>query len=127
MIKFPWDCKDCPLLHTYDLSVDDLTHVCLWSKAQVDDCDTYISAMCPLEKHDLEIRADERRKFAEWIVNGFSVDEEWYPGRIAERQVFLSNSYIDSNGYCRCNEKNILSSEDIVNEYEKEQNNERNI
>lgn len=66
-------------------------------------------------------KAEGVREFAEWIANGFSVNEEWYPGRFAERKVFLVNSYTDSNGYCRCNEKNILSSDEIIAEYEKEQ------
>lgn len=81
MIKFPWDCKDCPLLHTYDLSVDDLTHVCLWSKAQIDDCDRYKFAKCPLEKHDLEIRADERRKFAEDVLQEIQERADYYKNK----------------------------------------------
>lgn len=55
MKKFPWDCNDCPMLHTYDMSIDDLTHICWWSKEQIDDCDRYQSAECPLEKHDSEL------------------------------------------------------------------------
>lgn len=62
MNKFPWNCGECPMLHTYDLSIDDLTHVCLWSKSQIDDCDKYKSAECPMEKHDDEIRINERAK-----------------------------------------------------------------
>lgn len=46
------------MLRSYDLSVDDWTYVCLWSKTQIDDCDRYKSAECPLEKHDVQIRAD---------------------------------------------------------------------
>lgn len=65
MIKFPWDCTECPLLHTYDLSVDDLTHICLWNKNQIDDCDRHKYSECPLEKHELAIRADERAKTIE--------------------------------------------------------------
>lgn len=53
--KFPWNCGDCPMLKTYDMSIDDLTHICLWSKKQIDDCDRYKSAECPLEKHDVEL------------------------------------------------------------------------
>lgn len=53
--KFPWNCGDCPMLKTYDMSIDDLTHVCLWNKKQIDDCDRYKSAECPLEKHDSEL------------------------------------------------------------------------
>ena len=53
--KFPWNCGECPMLKTYDMSIDDLTHICLWSKKQIDDCDRYRSAECPLEKHDSEL------------------------------------------------------------------------
>ena len=55
MRKFPWDCNDCPMLKTYDMSIDDLTHICLWSKKQIDDCDRYKSEECPMEKHDIEL------------------------------------------------------------------------
>lgn len=53
--KFPWNCGDCPMLKTYDMSIDDLTHICLWSKKQIDDCDRYKSVECPLEKHDADL------------------------------------------------------------------------
>ena len=67
MNKFPWNCGECPMLHTYDLSIDDLTHICLWSKSQIDDCDRYKSAECPMEKHDEEIRAEERANIVSMV------------------------------------------------------------
>lgn len=65
--RFPWDCGGCPMLHTYDLSVDDLTYRCLWSKCQIDDCDRYKSADCPMEEHDKEIRAKAIDDYTEWL------------------------------------------------------------
>lgn len=63
------------MLHTHDLSVDDLTYRCMWSKRVIDDCDRYKSANCPMEERDSEIRADERRKFAEWFAKSSKVSE----------------------------------------------------
>lgn len=68
MNKFPWNCGECPMLRTYDLSIDDLTYICLWSKSQIDDCDRHKSAECPMEKHDEEIRVDEREKVIEEVL-----------------------------------------------------------
>ena len=68
MKKFPWDCGDCPLLASWDMSCDDMTYKCLWSKRQIDDCDRYLSDVCPMEKHDEEIRADARRKCGEELL-----------------------------------------------------------
>ena len=61
--KFPWNCGDCPMFKTYDMSIDDLTHICLWSKKQIDDCDRYKSAECPLEKHDTELLDKVMQKY----------------------------------------------------------------
>ena len=65
MKKFPWDCGDCPLLASWDMSCDDITYKCLWSKRQIDDCDRYRSDACPMEKHDKEVI----RKFVEWAYD----------------------------------------------------------
>lgn len=64
--KFPWNCGDCPMLKTYDMSIDDLTHICLWSKKQIDDCDRYKSSECPLDKHDAELLNKVKTEIKNW-------------------------------------------------------------
>ena len=54
MKYFPSDCnRQCPHLHTWDLSVDDWTSVCDILKVQVDDCDgDIIRYKCPLDSDE---------------------------------------------------------------------------
>ena len=56
MRRFPLDCpRNCPHLHSWDMSIDDWTNVCDLLNMQIDDCDAGfpLSAflpICPLEK-----------------------------------------------------------------------------
>ena len=55
MIRFPIDCPaDCPYLHGWDMSIDDLTFVCDKLNLQIDGCDMAIMPLpfCPIEKED---------------------------------------------------------------------------
>ena len=67
------------MLKTYDMSIDDLTHICLWSKKQIDDCDRYKSAECPLAKHDVELL-----------------------DKVADMVLSLPKKYIDNFDYVAC-------------------------
>jgi hypothetical protein len=51
--RFPEDCRGCKHYHSYDMSVDDITHLCLSHNMQIDDCDTYWyrgGTLCPKNK-----------------------------------------------------------------------------
>ena len=54
MIRFPVDCpEDCPFHETFDLSVDDWTHICTRSGKQIDEYDCgfpELLPICPIEK-----------------------------------------------------------------------------
>lgn len=67
--KFPWDCEGCPMLASWDMSADDITYKCLWSKNQIDECDRWKYAECPLEKHDTDIRNKTIAPFEREIEN----------------------------------------------------------
>lgn len=58
MKKFPLDCpRDCPYLHSWDMSIDDWTNICDLLKMQIDDCDMNFMFLpiCPLEGKKLPI------------------------------------------------------------------------
>lgn len=98
MNKFPWNCGECPLLQSYDLSVDDLTYVCLWSKAQIDDCDRYKSAQCPLEEHDAKVRAEAIDKFLDLFADEITEAEH-----IIETDEIPGDTYgLTSTEICGC-------------------------
>lgn len=67
--KFPWDCEGCPMLASWDMSADDITYKCLWSKNQIDECDRWKYAECPLEKHDTDIRNKTIEEMAIRLLN----------------------------------------------------------
>lgn len=53
MIRFPIDCpSDCPYLHEWDMSIDDLTFVCDKLNLQIDGCDMAIMPLpfCPIKE-----------------------------------------------------------------------------
>ena len=65
--RFPKDCpNDCPHLHVWDMSVDDLTCVCDLLNVQIDLCDSDFKFMyCPLPgeegaEHDRRERTENR-------------------------------------------------------------------
>ena len=52
MKRFPLDCpRDCPHLHSWDMSIDDWTNICDLLNIQIDDCDMdfMFLPICPLE------------------------------------------------------------------------------
>jgi len=55
MKRFPLDCpRDCPHLHSWDMSIDDWTNICDLLNIQIDDCDvgfprSVFLPICPLE------------------------------------------------------------------------------
>lgn len=58
MIRFPVDCpEDCPFHETFDLSVDDWTHICTKLGKQIDEYDCgfpELLPICPIEKGEEE-------------------------------------------------------------------------
>ena len=49
MKRFPIDCPiDCPNHKSWDLSIDDWTHVCTMLNIQIDDCDCGFTGLLPL-------------------------------------------------------------------------------
>lgn len=55
-VIFPRDCpKDCPHLHSWDMSVDDWTNVCDLLDTQIDDCDMdFIWMLCPRKEGEAD-------------------------------------------------------------------------
>lgn len=114
MKKFPWDCGDCPLLLGWDMSCDDMTYKCLWSKRQIDDCDRHMSDVCPMEQHDKELRNKTIEEFKERFTSGLAE---------AVRCAMCKNSFINDEGCdnnCNVNEsmyKRVMNAIDVAIKY----------